>query len=81
MSEIKRNSFTGQQKAKVALEAVRGLKTINEIAQEHSVHPTQVRQWKKELVEQAAAFFDGKRGRSQLTRKAIRTGCTRRLVN
>ena len=62
MSEIKRNSFTGQQKAKVALEAVRGLKTINEIAQEHSVHPTQVRQWKKELVEQAAAFFDGKRG-------------------
>jgi transposase len=62
MSELKRNSFSGQQKAKVALEAVRGVKTINEIAQEHNVHPTQVRQWKKELVEQAAVFFDGKRG-------------------
>ncbi|WP_395828037.1 helix-turn-helix domain-containing protein, partial [Collimonas sp.] len=37
----------------MALDAVRGLKTINEIAQEHNVHPTQVRQWKKELVEQA----------------------------
>jgi len=33
MSELKRNSFSGQQKAKVALEAVRGVKTINEIAQ------------------------------------------------
>ncbi|WP_395827117.1 transposase, partial [Collimonas sp.] len=54
MNELKRNSFSGQQKAKVALDAVRGLKTINEIAQEHNVHPTQVRQWKKELVEQAA---------------------------
>jgi transposase-like protein len=62
MSELKRNSFSGQQKAKVALEAVRGVKTINEIAQEHNVHPSQVRQWKKELVEQAALFFDGKRG-------------------
>ena len=46
----------------MALEAVRGLKTINEIAQEHNVHPTQVRQWKKELVDQAALFFDAKRG-------------------
>lgn len=44
MSTNKRNSFSGQQKAKVALEAVRSVKTVNEIAQEHSVHPTQVRE-------------------------------------
>jgi len=44
MSESKRKIFTGAQKAKIALEAVRGTKTINEIAQEHSVHPTQVSQ-------------------------------------
>ena len=42
MSESKRKIFTGAQKAKIALEAVRGTKTINEIAQENSVHPTQV---------------------------------------
>lgn len=62
MGEIKRNSFSGQQKAKVALEAIRDVKTINEIAQEFGVHPTQIRQWKNELVEQAAGIFEVKRG-------------------
>ena len=39
MSESKRKIFTGKQKAKVALEAVKGTQTINEIAQEFGVHP------------------------------------------
>lgn len=38
----KRKIFTSAENAKVALAAVKGLKTINEIAQEHGVHPTQV---------------------------------------
>ena len=42
MSESKRKIFTGAQKAKVALATVKGMKTINEIAQEFGVHPTQV---------------------------------------
>jgi transposase-like protein len=42
MSEKKRKSFTSQHKAKVALDAIRGAKTLNEIAQEYTVHPTQV---------------------------------------
>jgi len=62
MSEKKRKLFTGAQKAKVALEAVKGTKTINEIAQEHGVHPNQVSQWKKELLENAGSLFEGKRG-------------------
>lgn len=62
MSEKKRKVFTGKQKAKVALEAVKGMKTINEIAQEHGVHPNQVGQWKKELLENAGSLFEGKRG-------------------
>jgi transposase-like protein len=62
MSERKRKVFSGQQKAKVALEAIRGVKTVNEIAQEFGVHPTQVGLWKKELQEQAASLFDAKRG-------------------
>ncbi len=51
MSETKRKLMTGVQKAKVALEAVKGSKTANEIAQEHGVHPTQVGLWKKALLE------------------------------
>ena len=62
MSEKSRKSFTSQLKAKVALEAIRGVKTVNEIAQEFGVHPTQVGQWKKELLAQAPGIFDTKRG-------------------
>jgi len=39
-------------KAKVAIEAIKGEKTINEIASIYEVHPNQVRQWKKQALEQ-----------------------------
>jgi transposase len=62
VSEKKRSIFSGELKAKVALEAIRGIKTINEIAQDFAVHPTQVGQWKKELQAQAASLFEVRRG-------------------
>jgi len=62
VSKTKRKNFSGEFKAKVALEAIRGIKTVNEIGQEFGVHPTQVGLWKKELQEQAANVFDAKRG-------------------
>lgn len=45
-------------KAKVALEALRGEKTLQEIATMHSVHPNLVSQWKKQLLENAGALFE-----------------------
>ena len=63
MSEVKtRKVHTPEFKAKVGLEALRGVKTINEIGQEHGVHPVQVGQWKKAIQEQARTLFEGKRG-------------------
>ena len=63
MSEVKtRKVHTPEFKAKVGLEALRGVKTINEIGQEHGVHPVQVGQWKKAIQEQAKTLFEGKRG-------------------
>ena len=62
VSEKKRKIFSGEFKAKVALEAIRGLKTVNEIAQDFGVHPTQVGLWKQEVQEQAASLFEVKRG-------------------
>ena len=62
MSEKNRKVFTGEFKAMVALEAIRNIKTVNEIAQDFGVHPAQVGQWKRELQEQAAGLFEVKRG-------------------
>jgi len=63
MSERKKRTVHGSElKAKVGLEAVRGVKTINEIAQEFGVHPVQVSQWKREIQVQAKTLFEGKRG-------------------
>lgn len=58
----KRQTYSPEFKAKVALAALRGEQTVNEIAQQHGVHPVQVSQWKKALLEQSASIFDGKRG-------------------
>lgn len=65
MSEKKRKAFSGTFKAKVALEALRGIKTVNAIAQEFGVHPTQVGLWKKELQDQAVQLFETRRGPSK----------------
>ena len=58
----KRRNFTGQFRAKVALEELRGDKTIQEIAARHQVHPNQVSQWKRQAVEGLADVFS--RGQS-----------------
>jgi transposase-like protein len=63
MSEPKkRKVHTPEYKAKVALEALRSGKTINQIGQEFDVHPVQVGMWKKAVQEQAKTLFEGKRG-------------------
>jgi len=57
----KRRSFTPSFKAKVALEAVKEVKTISEIAQKHKLHPTQINLWKKQLLDGAEdVFLDGR---------------------
>lgn len=50
-------------KAKVALEALKGDKTINEIAGAHEIHPNQVSNWKKEAHACLVGCFSVKRGR------------------
>jgi transposase-like protein len=46
-------------KKKIALEAIREQKTINQIAKEFQVHPVQVSEWKKQLLEGCGLVFSG----------------------
>ena len=78
MGEAKRKTYTAAFKAKVGLEAIRGVRTVNEIGQEYGVHPAQVGQWKREIQEQAETLFEKKRGpkrrRHQHERRCGRPG-------
>jgi putative transposase len=55
----RRNSYSAAFKAKVALAALRGDKTANEVASQHGVHPTLVHDWKKQLLAGAEGLFAG----------------------
>jgi transposase len=64
----KRRNFTSTFKAKVALEAIQGLRTISDLAQKHKLHPTQINLWKKQLLGGAESVFeDGSSKRKQET--------------
>ncbi len=54
-----RRNHSPKFKAQVALEAIRGEKTVAEIAAHHEVHPTQVTSWKNEVLEKLVGVFGG----------------------
>ena len=56
-----RKQYSADLKAKIAIEAVKGQRTIQEIASHYSIHPGQVTQWKKQLLESAAGAFSNGR--------------------
>ncbi len=57
----KRRRHEPEFKARVALEALKGIKTIQEIAKECDIHPVQVSEWKKTMQTGASGVFEGGR--------------------
>ncbi len=52
-----RKRYTAEFKAKVALEATKEIKTLNELSSEYGVHAAQISLWKKQLLESIAGVF------------------------
>ena len=65
-----RRRFSAEFKAKVALEAIQGHRTVAELATKHALHPTQIAAWKREAVEKLAKVFDEKASAREQNRDA-----------
>ncbi len=64
-----RRRFTADFKGKVALEALRGDRTIQEIAGRHKVHPNQVSAWKRQAMDGLGAVFSNGADKAQADRE------------
>ena len=68
----KRRNFSATFKTTVALEALRGDKTIHEIAAQRQVHPTQVSTWKRQAIAGMSEVFSGKGAVSNSNEKEVK---------
>ena len=63
----KQRTFSPQEKAQIALIAIKGEKTISQISSEFQVHPTQVGLWKKQALENFSELFKDNRKKEKQT--------------
>lgn len=66
-------------KARVALEAVKGEKTIAQLSSEYGVHPNQIGQWRKRLLKELPGIFSGKRPREEKDRGELEAELYRQI--
>ena len=59
----RRRNHSAEFKARVALEAIKGIKSMSELASEYAVNPNQISQWKKQDLEELPGIFSEKRTR------------------
>jgi transposase-like protein len=67
-----RNHYGADLKARVALEAIKGQRTVNEIASTYGVHPNLVAQWKKQALAALPDAFSARRARAAQDEEALR---------
>jgi putative transposase len=78
MGKIRKNHDAGL-KARVALEAIKGEKTIAQLASEYGVHPNQIGQWKKRLLKELPGIFSGKRKQEEKDRGELEAELYRQI--
>jgi transposase-like protein len=65
----KRKQYSGQEKARVVIQAIEGHKTVNQIASEHRIHPTLVTRWKAEALDRLPEVLSDSRGPSRVSQE------------
>jgi transposase-like protein len=71
MPKGKRHS--AQFKFKVALEAAKGTKTLTELASQYGLHPSQISEWKQQLLQDGPSVFSTQTARQQREQEALQT--------
>ena len=69
----RRRQFNPDFKFRVALEAAKGQRTISELAGEYQVHPNQISQWKRQLLEDGADVFARNGSKGQRDQEAVQS--------
>jgi len=62
---MQRKQYSAEFKTKAALEAIKGLRTVNEIASDLGVHPSQIALWKRQVLDAIPEAFSSQRGQNQ----------------
>jgi transposase len=65
MSKTKRNRYSAEFKAKVALEAIKGEQTVAELGSRYGLHPNMITNWKRQAIENLAETFSGQAERAR----------------
>ncbi len=73
MKKRQRKQYSADLKAKIAVEAVKGQRTIQEIASNYGVHPNMVTKWKKQLLDGASEIFSNGKTQSMEADEEVRT--------
>jgi putative transposase len=66
-----RKQYSAEFKARVALEALKGLNTVNELASRYGVHPTQIAHWKHRLHKEMREIFSARRAKREQDQEAL----------
>ena len=72
MKSRQRRSFSAEMKARIALEAIKGQKTIQEIASHYGVHPNQVMNRKRQAIQGALSLFADRRLQADMSDEALK---------
>ena len=70
---VKRRRFSSDFKFRVALEAAKGQQTLRELSSQYSVHPNQISQWKRQLLENGADVFNQNGASKDRDQEAVQT--------